>query len=55
MDLIFELHTDLPREGPGSNEFTRKAFLMLKNLPQEPKILDIGCGSGMQTIEIAKL
>ncbi|NVM05202.1 MAG: class I SAM-dependent methyltransferase [Candidatus Helarchaeota archaeon] len=55
MDLIFELHADLPREGPGSNEFTRKAFLMLKNLPQEPKILDIGCGSGMQTIEIAKL
>ncbi|MFX0132612.1 MAG: class I SAM-dependent methyltransferase [Candidatus Hodarchaeota archaeon] len=55
MDFIFELHTDLPREGPGSNEFTRKAFLMLKDLPKKPKILDIGCGTGMQTIEIAKL
>ncbi|MBN1195439.1 MAG: class I SAM-dependent methyltransferase, partial [Methanomicrobiaceae archaeon] len=42
-------------QGPGSNECTRKAFFMLKNLPERPKILDIGCGAGMQTIELARL
>jgi ubiquinone/menaquinone biosynthesis C-methylase UbiE len=28
---------------------------MLTELPSEPGILDIGCGSGMQTIELVKL
>ena len=28
---------------------------MLKDLPTNPRILDIGCGPGMQTIELAKL
>ena len=28
---------------------------MLKNLPKNPRILDIGCGLGMQTIELAML
>jgi ubiquinone/menaquinone biosynthesis C-methylase UbiE len=28
---------------------------MLRDLPEHPCILDIGCGPGMQTIEIAKL
>jgi ubiquinone/menaquinone biosynthesis C-methylase UbiE len=28
---------------------------MLKDLPENPRILDIGCGPGMQTIKLAKL
>jgi ubiquinone/menaquinone biosynthesis C-methylase UbiE len=28
---------------------------MLKNLPENPRILDVGCGPGMQTVELAKL
>ncbi|WP_067051062.1 class I SAM-dependent methyltransferase [Methanofollis ethanolicus] len=57
MDLsfIFTMHEGLPRQGPGSNECTRKAFSMLKDLPDRPEILDIGCGSGMQTIELARI
>jgi len=53
LDIFFEIHKDLPREGPGGNEYTRKAFYMLGDLPPEPYILDIGCGPGMQTIELA--
>jgi cyclopropane fatty-acyl-phospholipid synthase-like methyltransferase len=28
---------------------------MLKHLPKNPRILDVGCGPGMQTVELAKL
>jgi len=55
MDIFFELHRDIPREGPGDNDSTRKAFSLLANLPAQPRILDIGCGPGMQTIELAKV
>ncbi|MDI9576678.1 MAG: hypothetical protein IAX22_02475 [Candidatus Bathyarchaeota archaeon] len=27
---------------------------MLKDLPANPRVLDIGCGPGMQTIEVAE-
>ena len=55
ISFIFTMHEGLPRQGPGSNECTRKAFFMLKNLPDRPAILDIGCGAGMQTIELARI
>ena len=55
MDIFFEIHKNLPRESPGNNEATRKAYSSLKELPPNPLILDIGCGPGMQTIELAKL
>lgn len=56
MDISFmlKMHEGLPRQGPGDNACTRKAFQMLETLPKNPEILDIGCGSGMQTIELAR-
>jgi ubiquinone/menaquinone biosynthesis C-methylase UbiE len=54
-EIFWEIHSGLPREGPGDNESTKKAYMMLKDLPKNPRILDIGCGPGMQTIELAKL
>jgi SAM-dependent methyltransferase len=35
-------------------EHTRKAYTLLQ-LPERPRILDIGCGRGLQTIELARL
>ncbi|MBA7505538.1 2-methoxy-6-polyprenyl-1,4-benzoquinol methylase, mitochondrial [subsurface metagenome] len=55
MEIFFEIHKDLPREGPGNNESTKKAFEFLKQLPFNSRILDIGCGPGMQTIQLAKI
>jgi ubiquinone/menaquinone biosynthesis C-methylase UbiE len=53
MNIFFEIHKDLPREAPGDNESTRKALSLLKNVPGGARILDIGCGPGMQTRELA--
>ena len=54
-DYLVDLYKDLPRCSPGTNDTTKKAFAMLQNLPPNPKILDVGCGTGMQTIDVAKL
>ncbi len=55
MKYFYELFSGLPRGGPGDNKSTRKAFSYLKNLPSEPFILDIGCGYGIQTLELARI
>lgn len=55
MDYFMELYGSLPRAGPGDNASTRKAYGMIQDIPPEPRILDIGCGPGVQTMELAKL
>jgi cyclopropane fatty-acyl-phospholipid synthase-like methyltransferase len=55
MDIFWELHSGLPREGPGDSVSTARAFAAARGLPAHPKILDIGCGPGMQTLDLARL
>ena len=55
MEYFYELFEALPRCGPGGNKSTRRAFNTIPKLPEQPFILDIGCGPGVQTIELAKL
>ncbi|EKN70565.1 methyltransferase type 11 [Neobacillus bataviensis LMG 21833] len=55
MSIFYELHKDIPREGPGNNETTRNAYQLIEKFVSKPSILDIGCGPGMQTIELASL
>ncbi len=52
---LYEVCEALPRSGPGGNEHTERAFNAIPARFQEPLILDIGCGQGMQTIELAKI
>ena len=54
-EYLYELCEALPRSGPGDNESTRRAFNSIPRLKKNPFILDIGCGQGMQTIELAKI
>ena len=54
MKYFFELFESLPRQGPGCREATLRALALLKDLPPDPKVLDIGCGSGMQTQILAQ-
>ena len=52
--LFFEIHKNLPRQGPGSFESTKRAFELV-NAPSPAKILDVGCGPGKQTFDLLSL
>ncbi|OHD54734.1 MAG: hypothetical protein A2Y33_01805 [Spirochaetes bacterium GWF1_51_8] len=54
-ELFFEVHTGETREGPGSPESTRKAFSYISGIDKNSKVIDIGCGPGWQTLELARL
>jgi ubiquinone/menaquinone biosynthesis C-methylase UbiE len=51
-DLMSGLDQDLFRSR--FIKYTRRAFLMLPRI-ENPRILDVGCGSGVPTIELASL
>jgi SAM-dependent methyltransferase len=53
--FFFTIFEGLPRQGPGSDVCTARAFTLIPDLPLQAGILDIGCGSGMQTLALAKL
>jgi len=55
IEYTYELFESLPRCGPGDNKSTQRAFNAIPKPPEHPLILDIGCGPGVQTIELAKL
>lgn len=54
MEIFLEIHQNLIRESPGGDKYTQQALQMLPKLSQ-PNILDIGCGPGSQTLELARL
>jgi SAM-dependent methyltransferase len=53
--LFYEIFEALPRQGPGDDASTQKAFGKLTDLPKQPEILDVGCGAGKQTMVLARL
>lgn len=55
LQLIVDLHKNAERQGPGSEKDTLKALGFLDLAPnQYLKVADIGCGSGGQTLTLAK-
>jgi SAM-dependent methyltransferase len=53
-NLICEYFSGIERQGPGSPEVTIKALSFIDNLTGESRIADIGCGTGGQTMVMAK-
>jgi len=43
---LFEVFEGVPRGGPGDPESTRRALVMMTDLPAHPRVLDLGCGPG---------
>lgn len=53
-EFLLKFHEGIPRQGPGTPEATREAFRHIASLlPPRPAILDVGCGSGGQTLTLA--
>jgi SAM-dependent methyltransferase len=51
-ELDFQIYKDLLREA--LTKYTEKAFKTIAKL-DKPRILDVGCGSGVPTMELARL
>lgn len=52
--LICEYFSSMDRQGPGSREATIKALSFIDNLHDKSIIVDLGCGTGGQTIVLAQ-
>lgn len=55
MDYFLEIYGRLPRAGPGSHECTKRAYELMSEVPESPCILDVGCGPGVQTVDLLKI
>lgn len=51
---FYELYGSIPRQGPGLNTSTVEALCHLPLLSADQRLLDIGCGAGVQTLELAR-
>lgn len=51
---FFLVHQGLSREGPGNDAATLRALRRLPPLPAWPRVLDLGCGPGAQTVVLAR-
>jgi SAM-dependent methyltransferase len=54
VELICEYYSSMDRQGPGSPEVTVKALGFIDNLSDTSRIIDIGCGTGGQTMTLAQ-
>jgi serine/threonine-protein kinase HipA len=54
LDAFFQLHSGLSQQGPGSDDATREALRRLGPLPASPRVIDLGCGPGRQTLVLAR-
>ncbi len=53
-ETFLAVHSGLPREGPGDRTCTERALGLVGDLDARPRLLDIACGPGMQTLDLAR-
>lgn len=54
-DVFWAAHTDLPREAPGSEATTKLLLRLAGALPDDPVVVDVGCGTGPASVLLARL
>lgn len=55
LEFFHELFGSLPRQGPGNRACATRALALCRELPPSPRVLDLGCGVGGQTLQLAEL
>lgn len=50
---LIQLHQGLDRQGPGDDALSRHLLAQLPPLPAQPKIADLGCGTGSSAVLLA--
>ena len=53
-EIFFEIFESLPPQDPGNLMSARKALCFCEDLPNVPEVLDLGCGTGSQTLQLAE-
>ncbi|MCP5150626.1 MAG: methyltransferase domain-containing protein [Ectothiorhodospiraceae bacterium] len=53
--MFLALFESLPRQGPGSRACAMRALALCDEIGDAPAILDLGCGAGAQTLQLAEL
>ncbi len=54
-EIFFEVYENLPRQGPGNRACAARVLGLCRDLPPSAAILDLGCGVGGQTLQLAGL
>jgi SAM-dependent methyltransferase len=54
-EFFFKVHSGLPREGPGNRASMARALVLCGQVSPNARVLDIACGPGRQTIDLAEL
>lgn len=52
---FLEFYLEMPRGGPGDPASMRRALALATELPAAPRVLDLGCGPGTTSAELAGL
>jgi ubiquinone/menaquinone biosynthesis C-methylase UbiE len=54
LELISQYYAAVERQGPGSPEITKKALSFIEKLSEASEIVDLGCGTGGQTMVLGQ-
>lgn len=53
--VFLDVQLTLPRNGPGSKAATQEIYACLRDLPDKPRVLDLGCGQAPEAFDLLEV